>query len=167
MEKILNVRRIGPIAHIADVLMVPIMYLVSGTFREKPQQTHAWNVQNLPADGVKRLVSQAMAHCKGIAKQIVRHHWLDFLFHIPIIGGWRNYVVLQPEYERMWHVGWKTSNAGAQISILPLVGPVRMLIGSGDVSFFGVTDNGVQILISEIGKGRIGDRGEFSKIQLC
>ncbi len=167
MEKILNVRRIGLIAHIADVLMVPIMYLVSGTLREKPQQTHAWNVQNLPADGVKRLVSQAMAHCKGIAKQIARRHRLDFLFHIPLIGGWCNYVVLRPEYEGVWHVGWKTSDAGAQISILPLVSPVRMLIGSGDVSFFGVTDDGVQIPISEIGNGRIGDRGEFSKVQLC
>ncbi|MDD5145605.1 MAG: hypothetical protein PHF44_02085 [Candidatus Pacebacteria bacterium] len=166
MEKILSVRRIGLVARIADMLMVPIMYISSGTFREKPQHTHAWNVQNLPADGDKRLVNQAMAHCKGIAEQIARRHWLDFQFHILIIGGWRNYVVLQPEYEEVWHVGWRASDAGAQISILPLVGPVRMLIGSEDVSFFGVTDDGVQIPIREIGKGRIGDCGEFSKIQL-
>ena len=165
MEKILNVRRVNLIAHVADLLMVPIMYIVSGTFRERPQQTHAWNVQNLPLDGVKRLDSQAMVQYKGIAKQIAR---LGVLFHIPLVGGWRNYVVLQPtKHNGVWFVGWKTSDVSVQISILPLTGPVRVLIGSGDVSFFGVTDDGMQIPIGEIGKGRIGDRGEFSKVQLC
>jgi hypothetical protein len=167
VEKILNVRRVGLIARIADMVMVPIMYLLSGSLREKPQKTHAWNVQNLHPVEIERLDIGAMVLCKGIDKQPTRRGWLDFLPFMPIIGGWRNYVVLQPEHEKVWHVGWETSDLDAQISILPIVGPIRVLVGPGDVSFFGVTDDGIQTPISEIDKGRIGDHGEFSKVPLC
>ena len=161
MEKILSVRQVGLIARIADTLMVPIMYLISGTLLEKPQQTHAWNVQNVPVSGTEHLMGHMMVHRNGV-KAIGR--W-GFLFHIPLLGGWKKYVVLDPDHEGAWHVGWKTNVV--QISVLPLVGPVRMLLGSGDVLFFGVNDDGVQIPIVEIGEGCIGDHGRFSKIQLC
>ncbi|MCX6718328.1 MAG: hypothetical protein NTY81_01850 [Candidatus Staskawiczbacteria bacterium] len=46
------------------------------------------------------------------------------------------------------------------------VGPIRVLLGPKDVSFFGVDDNGVQVPIHQIGGGRIGDGGPFSQVPL-
>jgi hypothetical protein len=167
MIKTLKVRPIGWVARIADVLMVPIMYLLSGTFRERPQKTHAWNVQNLTKYEASLLDQHKMVYCEGVQKAIARSHWWSFWFHVPIFGGWRNYVVLDTGFTGKWHVGWRVSDMGVQISKVALVGPVRMLLGSGAVLFFGVTDDGFQLPIHRVGEGRIGDRGPHSKIQLC
>lgn len=166
-EKILDVRCIGLIARIADTLMVPIMYIVSGTFRESPQKTHAWNVQNLTWSEVKRLNMDSMVRCPRIEGAVAKPRRWSFLFHIPIFGGWRQYVVLDSQCAGVWHVGWLVVDRGAQISKVPLVGPVRMLIGAEEASFFAIDDSGIQVSISKIGEGRIGDRGPFSKVQLC
>lgn len=104
-----------------------------------------------------------MLKCKGLPKALSRHYL--FWFHIPVLGGWKNYIVLEPKHVNdIWHVGWKQKNA--QISILPITGPIRVLCGSKDVYFFGLNQNGEQIEIHQIGKGKIGDKGEFSKIPL-
>ena len=129
--------------------------------------THFWNVQRLQEEGVKKLDHQKMIYCPGSFSKIIRSRRLSFLFHIPILGGWRNYVVLKPEDEETWHVGWRTDDGRNEISVLPLVGPVRMLIGTSDVWFFGINKEGFQIPIGKIGKGKIGDHGPYSKIQLC
>ena len=163
MKKIVNVNRVGFWKKLADMLMVPIMYLISGTFAEKPQRTHAWNIQNFSVTQAQMLSEKEMVSVKGLRNQLKRHY--GFLFHMPIFGGWRHFVVIQPlDYQGVWHVGWQQKNV--QISILPLVGPVRLLVGSSDVKFFGINSQGCQIPIQQIGTGKIGDRGIFAKVPL-
>ncbi len=152
-------------ARLADILIVPFMYLLSGT-TESPQRTHRWNQVRLRHDQVNYLLSEKMVFCKGVESS-VRFHKLRF--HIPILGGWRDYVVIQPEESvGGWHIGWTTADA-VGVSRIVLHGPVRMLLGPGDVLFFGIrseSDNQIQILIRKIGSGRVGDRGPYRKVPL-
>lgn len=157
----MNIDPQGVISRFADFLVMPIMFALSGTWTESPQQTHFWNNQHLNPEAVHHLDQELMVHCRGIPGEIA--NWP--LFHMPILDGWRNYVVLdrqQYDYSKPWHIGW-TGKAG--ISQIKLYGRVRMLIGPGDVSFFGISD-GNQIKIRQIGTGRIGSGGPYSKIPL-
>lgn len=160
-----RLRPIRVFARISNVLAVPVMYLVSGTFREKPQKTHPWNRVILSPDEASRLDGEIMVHCEGV-KAIPRHHWWSLMFHMPILGGWCNYVVLRPrDYEDKWHIGWSLPSETA-VSQFLLTGPVRMLLGSEDVSFFGLAPEGVQVSLDKIGDGVIGAGGPYKKIPL-
>jgi hypothetical protein len=163
MKKI-DIPALGKLAIIADVLMTPLMYLLSGTLKEAPQGGHRWNNKKLQPKDVRHLFANQMVYRNGLITNISR---CLFLYHIPILGGWRDYVVLIPELRgTYWHVGWIT-NDSIGISQVRLLGPVRMLIGPDDVFFFGISvlEHG-QIGIKEIGRGRIGDHGPYSKIPL-
>jgi len=107
-----------------------------------------------------------MVHCTGISDKVIRSRWI-FLFHIPILGGWRNYTVLEPEKPgRDWYIGYKTNDI-IGISRIILTGRVRMLIGHGNVSFYGIdAECYEQIAIREIDRGRIGEGGKFAKEKL-
>jgi hypothetical protein len=148
----------GLIARFADCLMVPLMYLLSGTFSETPQRTHRWNTKkwrfSFPLEREK------MVSFKGRRDSDC---WIP-LFHMPILGGWRHYVVLEPEADVEWHVGWYFPDRFG-VSRIPISGRVRMLIGPADVSFFAVCA-GWQIPIRCVGEGDIGDRCRFSKTLL-
>ena len=164
-----QVRPLGKLAAIADVLMTPIMYIVAGTFSESPQRTHFWNNTKLGLRQVEHLKNEMMVACKGAGTTGVRF-WLGIpLFHLPIFGGWKNYVVLQScdMVGRKWHVGWIAGDV-AGVSRIELRGPgglVRMLIGPGDVSFFGVNE-GEQIPIRLVARGRLGDGGRYRRVPL-
>ena len=170
-QRIVEVRPIGKLARLADMLMRPIMYLVSGTFKEKPQETHAWHVQVLNAEQKDRLDRSGdgmMVNCEGVKAIKRNNHWWSFWFHIPIFGGWNQYVVLSvPECTGKWHIGWDTPDQTA-ISRLQLgsAGSVRMLLGPGRVSFFALSDHGFQIHLYEDGRGQVGDGSPNGKIRL-
>lgn len=154
------------LAKLADILMVPLMYLISGTLKEVPQQGHRWNSVRLSQSDVDGLDKSIMVHCFGISDKVIHSRWI-FLFHIPILGGWRNYVVLEPEKPgRDWYIGYQTNDI-IGVSRIRLTGRVRMLIGHGDVSFYGIdAEYHEQIAIREIGRGRIGEGGKFAKEKL-
>lgn len=156
------VQPLGWLAKFADILMVPFMYVISGTLKETPQRGHRWNNKRLSQSDVKNLDISIMVHCKGMDRAM-RSRWL-FLFHIPILGGWRNYVVLETKNDMIdWHVGYIADDM-VGVSRIRLSGRVRMLIGSGDVSFFGIDANSFeQLSIREIGRGRIGEGGSFAR----
>lgn len=137
-----------------DLLMTPLMYLISGTFTEIPQRTHRWNNRKLSAEQVEKLNDQLtllVRKKRGASKR------LGIFFHIPILGGWRHYVVLRSLEGVNWYVGWKTSDTAGGISAIPLSGPVRVLRGNEDVKFFGLNSLGEQIPIELIFEGQIGD----------
>lgn len=165
MKAKIVVSPIGWLAKLADILMVPLMYLISGTLKEVSQRGHRWNNKRLLRSDVSVLDKSIMVHCAGIPGAM-RSRWL-FIFHIPILGGWRNYIVLEPSDKlRKWYVGYITNDM-VGVSRIRLSGPVRMLIGNGGVYFYGIdADCYEQIPIREIGRGRIGKGGKFSKEKL-
>ncbi len=151
----------------ADALMIPLMHILSGSM-EEPQQTHFWNNSKLTVGETEHIDRGAMVHCHGIPGASNRKILGIPIFHIPILGGWRNYVVLKPcdaVCIRGWYVGWMANDV-IGVSRIPLVGSVRLLLGPGDVAFFGISFNGDQIPIKKIGEGRIGDGGSYCKVPL-
>lgn len=140
------------------------MYLISGTFSESPQRTHRWNNLRLTLEQLAGLKENLMVRVNGKGGAIP-WFWIPF-FHAPILGGWREYVVLAPtEPYAFWRIGWKHA-AGGGVTRLFLHGHVRMLIGPEDVSFFGLNEHGDQLPLAQIGVGRIGRGGRFIKVPL-
>lgn len=167
MTKKLNVQKLGWLRQLADTLMIPLMHCLSGTM-EKPQQTHFWNNIKLKKQNVEHLDPENMVRCQGVTDSTSRKILGIPIFHIPILGGWRDYVVLELNEEGCdsgWHVGWITDDV-IGVSRIKLANQVRFLLGPGDVTFFGVTTSGKQISIRQSGDGRIGDGGSFGKIPL-
>ena len=146
--------------------MIPIMYVISGTLREIPQRTHRWNNTKLKPSEIRHFEDRWKVFCQGVETSGTRSWFWIPLFHIPILGGWKDYVVLQPsDSNQEWHVGWIASDT-AGVSRIKLHGPVRMLLGPGDASFFGVDVRGTQLPISEIARGHIGDNGPHKQVPL-
>lgn len=161
----IDVRPLGRLERIADVLMVPIMYLISGTFTETPQQTHFWNNTKLTAKDVAHLNDDGKVSCAGDEFANARW-WHRFpLFHAPLFGGWKEYIVLQSDSAQDWHVGWIADDV-IGVSRIKICGPVRVLRGPGDVHFFGVDTKGQQITLREISRGIIGAGGEYANAPL-
>jgi len=146
----------GAVSRCADYLMTPIMYLLQGTLREYPQRTHRWNNQKLEPNDIQFLDSEMMVTITGQPSASSRWRYILPIFHMPIFGGWRNYVVLTPDVKQdKWFVGWV---AGDEIGVsrISLDSSVRMLQGPHSVSFFGINEHGNQIQISDTGTGRVG-----------
>lgn len=135
------------------------MYLIAGTWKEKPQQTHKWNIRRLTPTQVKSLDQKLFLHVSG-ADSFIKKHW-GILFHFPILGGWKNYVTLQPESSGNWHIGWND-----EVSAILLEGPVRVLRGPNGQSFFALSEFGTQIKLNQIGEGTIGNNDPDSKYPL-
>lgn len=149
-----------------DLLMLPIMYLLQGNFREIPQRTHRWNNVKLSAAQVKDFDASKVETVAG--DENAHKRWLGFipLFHMPIFGGWKKFVVLQPkEHHGHWYIGWLVDDAFG-VSQIPVVGKVRLGIGPIQAQYFGVDQEGKQIDIDIVGYGSIGDAGEFAKTPL-
>lgn len=154
----------GPLGEFADWLMLPLMYAAQGTVWEAPQRTHFWNNQKL------------MRHQLEIDSDLCIHHMGDETanerlwfglprFHIPILGGWRRFMVLEPSIDVTWQIGWRTDDAFG-ISMIPLNGPVRVTIGPDMSSFFGLRRDGSQLPLRRMGEGLIGEAGRFRHIPL-
>ena len=167
MARRIHVQPLGWLARIADILMVPLMYLMAGPLNEVPQRTHRWNNTKLSAEIIKDLSDSYVIYCKGDDRAVGRNGLLDLRFHLPIIGGWKQYVVLCPfDANQDWYIGWR-STIDAGVSRIKLRGPVRMLLGPGDVTFFGLNaETSEQINIKETGRGCVGDKGPYSQIPL-
>lgn len=148
--------------HVFDWLMIPVMYLIAGTLRETPQRTHRWNNKKLRRAEVRHLLQLFMVLSSCLPTR-TRWFWKIPLFHMPILGGWKHYVVLEPSHltGAMWHVGWVAGDV-IGVSRVTLTGPVRVLVGDGDVSHFGLDAEGRQIPIRRIGVGTIGAGGPFA-----
>ncbi len=148
------------------VLIMYILQVLQGNCLESPQRTHRWNNHHLdPALGVF-LQKEMMVHLAGDPHALVRQGPLDVRFHLPVFGGWRQYVVVKPVDSRgCWYVGWYNDKA-LGISRLPLSTPVRLLRGPDDVQFFGLDATGEQIPIKYVGSGVIGQGGPFCQLPL-
>ncbi len=149
------------------VLMIPLMDLAQGTIFESPQETHRWNNHKLTQNEIEGLDHTTVVDVSADPTARRRYWWKIPIFHIPILGGWRSYVVLRPKHHLVddWYVGWIAKDV-IGVSRIPLTGPVRVLRGDDDVAFFGVYADGTQVPIEQIGKGRIGDGGPWRHVHL-
>lgn len=159
----------GLLGSLADKLMIPIMYLLQGTFSEVPQRTHRWNNHKFTT-AIELLLIHALprVHFDGDESASVR--WLGFIprFHMPIFGGWKKFVVLKPVCcNEPWHVGWLPTDGDCPaISLIPISNLVRVTIGDSPVSFYGISQSGECLELVCVGEGRIGKAGTFRNILL-
>jgi hypothetical protein len=112
------------------------------------------------------LEAEKLASVPGDVQAVRR--WFGFvpIFHMPLFGGWKKYVVVAPAgSESSWFVGWIAGDT-VGISRVLLHTPVRLLLGSGPAQFFALTDEGRQINLEIIGYGEIGVRSHLSKLPL-
>lgn len=163
-QMFMKVKPLGWFERILDACFKPVMRFVSGAPQESPQRTHRWNYHRLPACGIPGLTEKL--HQAGMVREPGRPHqspryWFGLpIMHLPILGGWKQYVVLEAPGTHLWYVGWWMPGFSG-VSRLPIRGRVRMLLGPGTVWFFALDGNGHQLPLQVVGYGRIGDGGPF------
>lgn len=164
MKTHFDIKPIGFWATLGDILMFPIMWLFVG-LREAPQRTHVWNNRRFSPEETSLLDQTHMVMCREDNQAQERG---KIQAHLPTwMGGWRNYVVVTPkDFSGTWYIGWMAGDKFAGISLIPLTGSVRVLIGPDPVGFFALDANGVQIPIRKVGEGQIGVRSRFSWMPL-
>jgi len=162
-----TIKKINLIYRIFDFLLIPLMYALGGFKKDIVQQTHGWHTVNIDPSKVelsKSIQIEGLDESKFNNYGGFLHH-LGF-FHIPIFGGWKNYVILECP-ESPWYVGW-LSKGFSQIQCLLIVGDkVKVLTGreGNKTIFFGVDRNGKQVSIKKLDQGILGD-GKYVSVPL-
>lgn len=157
---------------LADTLLDPVMRLLSGRPSEAPQETHAWHVQPLTPNEVASIDLGLCVVVDGNERSVYTRVGGP-LFHIPLLGGWRNYVVLEAKASGHWHIGWlheelPTAPQFKAVNRLQLTrSRVRMLRGVTGMrtKFFALDATGNQIPLALVGEGKLGD-SEFAQVRL-
>jgi hypothetical protein len=147
------------------------MRLISGAPFETPQETHGWNVQRVSPEKRNEIDDAPGVQVAGTYEGYLGKSHGVGLFHFPIFGGWKEYVVLETDTIQLWHLGWIVEGMGRSyfdLSRLTLREPrVRVLKPPAGTSvlFYAVDGSGVQVPLKLIGEGAIGD-GKFPKVRL-
>ena len=142
-----------------DLLFIPIMVFLRGFSLDSLQKTHIWNHKYYKKTLSNDLFLTVLGSDTSNIKQKNYSRLLAWLFHAPIFGGWKHYVVIKPvENSKKWFIGWKDEQK-TQISLLPLTGPVKMLVGpkGQQINFFGIDSNQNQIMLEKVDCGIQGD----------
>lgn len=146
---------------IVDFLLTPIMFIIGGFKKENIQHHHGYHAVNFYGELDKYKVVELLADSPskyGSSGGFLVHKGL---FHMPIFGGWKNYVVLENmDFKDYWFIGWKTGGY-FQYSTLSLKQPyVRLLKGrKGSKSyFFGLNSKGQQVKLGVVAHGVLGDK---------
>lgn len=152
---------------ILDFLMMPVMLVCQFTLTESLQRTHFWNNQKL-SDKEKNRLDVSMG-VESHGDPAVNQRWVDKnfpIFHIPILGGWKKFIVVEPEDdEETWFPGWMAEDVTG-VSQIKVVGRVKLLLGPGKVTFFGVDRFGEQIFLKRVGSGVLGKKSPYRKVPL-
>lgn len=163
----ISLKKQGVIGKVGDALMYPLMILLQGTWRESPQRTHRWNNQKLRPADIHHLENSVMVSIAGDARSRERWQYGLPFFHMPIFGGWKQYIVLTPTSpQNEWYVGWIAGDV-AGVSRIPLQESVRVLKGQYACQFFGINEHGEQITLAQTGDGIVGQaQAEHTHIPL-
>lgn len=155
---------------IFDFLLIPIMIILSGFHFEYPQETHKWHMQVIDCSFVDE--------AKGV--RVLGDDNSKFtnktpLNHIPILGGWKNYVILEAnDYSNYWYVGWKIKYIEnkrpdkCEIHKLKIKSSqIKLLKGVPDSEkiFFALNKNGNFIKLKIADEGVLGD-GKYRRARL-
>lgn len=173
----LYVPPLGPKARAADAFMTRYIMPYFTHSGESPQLTHRWNNFWLDSSATDHLLRCHMVFSEGVPGAKPRRipgdgatgyflSLLDLAWHLPKLGGWREYVVLEPCTEvGAWYVGWISDRVG--VSRVPITRCVRVTRGPNHTWFFGVSvADSRQVPLREVARGRIGDGGWFQKVPL-
>ena len=128
----------GVAGRVADYLMLPVMYILQGNFRESPQRTHRWNNIHLKTEDLSSLDADKIESVSADGDSST--WWIGPMphFHMPIFGGWKNFVVLEPKNpQNVWYVGWLIGDF-IGFSKIPLKNKVRLCRGPLPLHFFAV-----------------------------
>jgi len=174
-ESVQNMIQIKPYPFVYkffDTLLIPAMYLISGVWNEAPQETHHWNLQNIPLEQKNDIKPDLGVSLEGTYSGFLGKSHGGILFHFPFIGGWKEYVVLEAITQGPWHLGWFIDGLKKdyfQYSRLTLLkSRVRALKPPIDTTtlFFALNEGGEQIPLSFVGDGNIGNNGPFKNTRL-
>lgn len=133
-------------------IILVVLHVLCGKRYEKPQRTYWWS--QIAYEG--KLDVEEMVFVLGDADSKISY--LGKIFpNIPILGGWKRYVVLSVGTSSIdWCVGWRSSGV-TELILTRQKGEVRMLIGPGDVEFFAINlHTGAQINLKKIADGTFG-----------
>jgi len=143
-----------------DLFLAPIMWAFSGFAFELPQESHKWHNKILSPEEVSILDVSRMLLVDGTDSSRWTHGSYGML-HLPLLGGWRDYIILEVEGDpKYWHVGWLSGLNSGMVQRLPIYGKrIKMFRGlKGDgVRFFAIDNLGNQILLRKVDEGRLGD----------
>ncbi len=150
-----------------DIAMLPLMYLLQGTLRESPQITHRWNNRRLSNQEFSLIDSSLTVRADADTEAPERWFGPLPIFHTPVFGGWKKFVVLEPAepVSGQWFVGWIAFDL-AGMSKLPLSGQVRLLRGPQQTRFFGFDCDGNQIALRHVADGEVGRAGTYRLVPL-
>ena len=158
-------------ARALDILLLPIMYAIlwlSGGYGESPQLTHYWNNLKLCRNLEPNMALTCLV--KGIPKKVRKQGGIlrNALFHIPFLGGAKDYVVVAPIHipPGGWYAGWHNKEHAHGVSRILVHKPVRLLVGREDINFMGFDCTGRQIHVRVVSHGKIGDAGPLRKMPL-
>lgn len=154
-----------------DWLLSPAMRLISGAPFEAPQEVHNWNMQDID-NGKKNEIKQELSvSVSGTYSGYLGKEHGGILFHFPILGGWKEYIVFETSFRGTWYLGWIVEGMKRpyfQVCKLALHDArVRALKPAKGVSvlFFAINELGEQIPLVQTGEGTIGDK-KFGHIRL-
>ncbi len=155
----------GLIGLLGDLLMIPIMYLLQLPVFDKPQRTHFWNNKKYYVSDIAHLDKTLFVSVSGDVDACNRWFGWIPIFHMPIFGGWKKFVVIEPKVKQdVWYVGWIPGDV-IGISRIKLCHSVKLLRSPQTVYFFGLNEHGEQIEINIIGSGELGKDKKYSGVQ--
>jgi hypothetical protein len=163
----IKVRELSRSASIADQIMWPLMFVLGGLKRDSVQETHFWHNQSIDRSEINSLLSVVVSGDDERAIVKTNRIFPFPMFHVPIFGGWRNYVVLQVQSDiSYWHVGWihRTCTSGSRlletVQRLRIIEP-RVKVLTQPIGFvteyFAIGPLGEQLPLAVVDHGVLGD----------
>jgi hypothetical protein len=167
----MKVGKVPFVWRIIDYFMVPLMWVAGGFKSDSMQETHMWHFQ--------KFACALVPDGKGVEIPGTETSWMQerhlILVHIPLIGGWKEYVVLEASgYKKYWNIGWKVKyydkkkKEKCEIQKLRIYDSrARVLAGQNDSKkiFFALNEKGEAINLKKVGVGRLGDY-RFTDVRL-
>jgi len=160
----IKVEKLKPWTRLCDKLYLPIMFLVGGFKADSIQETHPWHIQKLNHQLID--AEKASPIFRGNDKSVFKKHAI-FLFHMPILGGWRDYSIYEIDENAPtpFNVGWieispEHPNPSVFVNKLPIYErKIRLLDGSSlyQMAVFAVSKDGRQIPVTRVGGGKLGE----------
>ena len=141
------------------------MFLIGGFKKDSLQESHQWHCQPIRPEEIDESLCVSVegddrSSCKNKLFPLPR-------FHMPIFGGWKNYVILEVEPNNSaWHVGWiflqyprgfSPRHSVHKKKIIENRIRVLKLPNGHHTMFFAISDSGTQLSIKIVGEGVLGD----------